>query len=74
MRAYIKLWGREYLIESLSWYKLSGDISHLGFEDENGVYQVVHSKHFEDLPDAEKNRDADLLYADLEKIVFWVKK
>lgn len=75
MRAKIKLWGKEYLINSINWYNDSDRFSHVTFKDENGELYVIHHNSFEDELDAEQNRNPrSLIHSNLDKTVFWVNE
>lgn len=72
MRAYIKLWGNEYLLDSVSWNK--GRIIDVSFKDEDGNYLTVFEKRSWD-EDTEPNRNTDeILHSDFNKTVIWKQK
>ncbi|KPH76092.1 hypothetical protein [Oceanobacillus caeni] len=74
MRAYIKLWGNEYLLDSVSWYQ-EGRISHVSFTDENDDLYVIFDKNFSSDLDAETNRNPnENLHSDFNKTLFWKQK
>lgn len=73
MNAYIKLWGNEYLVLSIRWFE-DGEYASVAFVDEHQKTNTIFQDVLGDQPDAETNRDAELLYADLEKIVIWKQK
>ncbi|GGB61361.1 hypothetical protein GCM10011409_43270 [Lentibacillus populi] len=74
MRAKIKVWGKEYLVESIGWSKASGRIAHISFRDELDDFYVFH-KAYSNSDNAEsmkgKTANTDLIYADLEKRIIW---
>lgn len=74
MRAYIKLWGNEYLLESVRWYQ-EGGISQVSFCDENDDLYVIFDKSFSSDLDAETNRNPDEnLHSDFNETIFWKQK
>ncbi|MBN6206231.1 hypothetical protein JYK21_07190 [Ralstonia pickettii] len=74
MRAYIKLWGKEYLLTTVSWFKETELIAYVAFSDENGKHCIVHHKFFDEIPDAEHNRNAEILNSNLQETVIWKEK
>jgi hypothetical protein len=80
MRAYIKLWGREYLISSISWYQSvgyfpEGALAGVTFKDEHGKTVTVHNLGPIDKDNAETGRDSgESLSTNLEKVVIWKQK
>lgn len=73
MIAKIRLWGNEYLVDSVDW--LNGKIFTASFEDENKTYHTIHQKRFNSDLDAETNRHSDEpIHADLNEVVIWTKK
>ncbi|MCM3739195.1 hypothetical protein M3210_02820 [Oceanobacillus luteolus] len=74
MRAYIKLWGREYPLLMISWYE-DGGLSNVSFRDEERilftVFPVDSRKEETSFEERYKN---DLTYADLDKCIFWKEK
>ncbi|MFB4471738.1 hypothetical protein ACDI16_02070 [Oceanobacillus caeni] len=72
MRAYIKLWGNEYLLDSVCWS--NGKITDVSFEDESGKYRTVFKKSSWE-EDAELNRHTnEVLHSDFDKTVIWKQK
>lgn len=73
MRAYINVWGRKYLTESISWFD-TGEISLVGFVDEKNEYRVIHNiiaiSDLENVNEVE-HRNTMPLIADLEKRITW---
>jgi len=76
MRAYIRLWGNEYSLDSVDWYRGKEEgISHVSFKDENNILYVIFNKRIAKDLDAETNRGSgDVLYSDFNKTVFWKQK
>lgn len=68
MRAYIKMWNKEFLIEAIGWNQFGSDISHVSFTDEAGNYLTVYSDAFP-FPVADGE-----LTADLDSAVYWKEK
>ncbi|MCG5104403.1 hypothetical protein [Oceanobacillus alkalisoli] len=73
MRAYIKLWDKEYLIHSVNWFE-RGNMCSVSFTDENGSHKTIHNRNFDFEPDAEDNRHAELLHSNLQETVIWKEK
>ncbi|WP_405103136.1 hypothetical protein [Oceanobacillus sp. FSL H7-0719] len=66
MRAYIKMWDKEFLIEAIGWLQFGPGISHVSFTDESGNYLTVYSDVLP-VKDGEKS-------ANLDSAVYWKEK
>ncbi|RHW33548.1 hypothetical protein [Oceanobacillus profundus] len=74
MRAYIRLWGNDYLLTQVDWHG-NGELSSVAFRDENNKFYVILNMHSVLTSDAETNRYSDYpIHADLEEVVFWTEK
>ncbi|MFD1066650.1 hypothetical protein [Oceanobacillus locisalsi] len=75
MRAYINVWGKKYLVESISWFRNEGSksISYISFEDEDRLTYVVHNKMMFDKENIEKMKGYQdgIIHGDLEKYITW---
>lgn len=71
MRAYLNIWGKDYLLNGLYWSK-NGSYAHVTFDDESGVHRVVHRKMAHESENEDEERD--LITLDIESRITWKEK
>ncbi|MFD2628812.1 hypothetical protein [Oceanobacillus kapialis] len=70
MRAYIKLWGHEHLIQAVSWY--NNKITCISLEDENREYRTIFDfSTISEEKQLDRSNKEERLRTDLNKEIYW---